>query len=107
NATESMTGGGRLSISTQHLKDSSEVLVVVSDNGPGIDPSILPNVFDAFVTNKEMGTGLGLTISYDIIQRHRGRIHAENRPEGGACFSIWLPTDIDTLDEDDEPYLDH
>ncbi|MBI5965026.1 MAG: GAF domain-containing protein [Chloroflexi bacterium] len=91
NAVEAMTTGGRLIVSTQCLKEADEILLKVSDNGKGIDYSILPNIFDAFVTNKESGTGLGLTITYDIIVKHRGRIQAENNPQGGATFSVWLP----------------
>jgi len=107
NAVESMTTGGRLSVSTQYLSESCEALIMVGDNGSGIDLSILPNIFEAFVTNKASGTGLGLTISNDIIQKHHGRIKAENRPEGGAMFSIWLPARIGIFDDDDQPYLDH
>jgi signal transduction histidine kinase len=91
NAVEAMTTGGRLGVSTQCLKESGEVLIKVSDTGPGIDPSILPNIFDAFVTDKASGTGLGLTITYDIIAKHRGNIQAENNPQSGATFSVWLP----------------
>ncbi len=91
NAVEAMTTGGRLTISTQNLKDSDEILLRVSDTGKGIDRVILPNIFDAFVTNKESGTGLGLTITYDIIAKHHGRIQAENNPLNGATFSVWLP----------------
>jgi signal transduction histidine kinase len=91
NAVEAMTTGGRLIVSTQHLAESHEMLIKVSDTGAGIHPAILPNIFDAFVTNKEHGTGLGLTITYDIITKHRGHIQAENNPHGGATFSVWLP----------------
>jgi signal transduction histidine kinase len=107
NAVEAMTRGGRLSISTQYLPESCEILLVVADNGPGIEPSILPNIFDAFVTNKATGTGLGLTISYEIIQKHRGRIKAENNSQGGAIFSIWLPERLVISNENEEPYLNH
>ncbi len=91
NAVEAMTLGGRLSVSTQCLDESGEILIKISDTGTGIDPKILENIFDAFVTNKEKGTGLGLTITYDIILKHRGRIQAENNLERGATFSVWLP----------------
>jgi PAS domain S-box-containing protein len=91
NAVEAMTTGGRLTVSTQCLADCHEVLIKVSDTGTGIDPVILPNIFDAFVTNKEHGTGLGLTITYDIVTKHHGRIQAANNPHGGATFSVWLP----------------
>ncbi len=91
NAVEAMPTGGRLTVSTQCLKEAGEILFKVSDTGKGIDPLILPNIFDAFITDKERGTGLGLTITYDIVTKHRGRIQAENNPECGATFSVWLP----------------
>ncbi len=91
NAVEAMPDGGRLTVSTELQVDNAEVLLRVSDSGMGIDPTIMQNIFEAFVTNKERGTGLGLTIVYDIVNRHRGRIQAWNNPECGATFSVWLP----------------
>lgn len=90
NAVEAITRGGRLIVSTE-VTLFNEVLLSVSDTGPGIDPELLPHIFDAFVTSKDSGTGLGLTITYDIVHRHKGRIQAENNPTGGATFRIWLP----------------
>lgn len=92
NAVEAMKESGQLCVTTKYGEDGSEVFLSISDNGPGIDPSILPNIFEAFITNKESGTGLGLTISHDIVLKHQGRITAENNPEGGATIKIWLPT---------------
>lgn len=91
NAAEAIHGNGRLSVTTQYLAENDQVFVSVSDDGAGIDPDILPNIFDAFITNKAQGTGLGLTICYDIIAKHQGRIHAKNNPDNGATFKIWLP----------------
>lgn len=92
NAADAMIGSGTLSVATKYLQSGNEVYLSVTDDGAGIHPSILPNVFDAFTTNKEKGTGLGLTICYDIIVKHHGRITAENNPQQGATFRIWLPT---------------
>ena len=91
NAVDAMPAGGNLRIRTRLYAETHEILITISDSGRGIDPFILPNIFDAFVTNKERGTGLGLTISYEIVTKHRGRIEAVNNPEGGATFSVWLP----------------
>jgi signal transduction histidine kinase len=91
NAVESMTAGGKLTVTTTLLHESNEILLSVSDTGEGIPSNMLPAVFEAFVTNKERGTGLGLTISYDIVIKHHGRITAENNPDGGALFKVWLP----------------
>lgn len=90
NAVEAISAGGCLTVSTE-TSEGWEVLLSVSDTGSGIDPIILPHIFDAFVTGKESGTGLGLTITYDIVHRHQGRIQAVNNPKGGATFKIWLP----------------
>jgi signal transduction histidine kinase len=93
NAVEAMTTGGTLTVRTKFMKDTREILLTIADTGNGIDPTILPNIFDAFVTNKSKGTGLGLTISYDIISKHHGRITAENSLDSGSIFSVWLPLD--------------
>ena len=95
NAVEAMPNGGKLTVCTQHLQRSKEVMISVADTGMGIAPSILENIFDPFVTNKKRGTGIGLTISHDIVIKHRGRITAENNPDVGATFKVWLP--VDTL----------
>jgi signal transduction histidine kinase len=93
NAVDAMPNGGDLRVSTWLQAETREVLITITDTGHGIDPFILPNIFDAFVTNKEHGTGLGLTISYEIVTKHRGRIQAVNNAEGGATFSVWLPVE--------------
>jgi signal transduction histidine kinase len=94
NGSEAMPSGGRLIVSTE-VVDKKEVLLTVSDTGPGIEPELLPHIFDAFVTSKDSGTGLGLTITYDIIHHHNGRIQAENNPDQGATFKIWFPTHVE------------
>jgi signal transduction histidine kinase len=91
NAIEVMKPGGRLIVGTRSLPQQNEVLLSVKDTGPGIEPELLPRIFDAFITDKQTGTGLGLTITRDIIEQHFGRIEAQNNPEGGAIFNVWLP----------------
>jgi signal transduction histidine kinase len=93
NAVDAMPNGGTLRVTTHLEAETLEAVITISDTGHGIDPFILPNIFDAFVTNKDHGTGLGLTISYEIVTKHRGRIQAANNPEGGATFSVWLPVE--------------
>ncbi len=89
NAIEATPATGSLMLQT--LAAQSEIVFSVKDTGKGIALKILPQLFDAFVTDKSTGTGLGLTIVHDILQRHHGRILAENISEGGAKITIWLP----------------
>jgi signal transduction histidine kinase len=93
NAIEVMQPGGCLTVQTQSLVPLKEALLLIKDTGPGIDPEILPSIFEPFITSKSTGTGLGLTITLDIIQQHHGRIEVENNPERGATFKVWLPVD--------------
>jgi signal transduction histidine kinase len=86
-----MRNGGELTVRTQRLARQKKILISFRDTGAGIDPQLLPHIFEPFVTNKENGTGLGLTITYDIIQQHHGEIQAENDPQAGAIFKVWLP----------------
>ncbi len=91
NAIDAMSMDGQLTVQTRQLAEQGKVLLSVTDTGSGINPEILPHIFEPFVTDKETGTGLGLTITYDIIRQHQGDIQAENHPQGGATFMIWLP----------------
>lgn len=67
--------------------------ITVSDNGPGIDPDLLGRIFDPYFTTRDVGkgSGLGLAIVYAIVKNHKGTISAQNRPEGGAMFTIRFP----------------
>jgi two-component system NtrC family sensor kinase len=69
------------------------VAIVVQDDGPGIPPEILPNIFDPFYTTKRpgRGTGLGLSICKAILREHSGNIEASSGPGGGAIFTVTLP----------------
>jgi signal transduction histidine kinase len=91
NAVEAMPDGGDLLVETCSLPAENEIIFSVRDTGVGIDPDLLPRIFQPFVTNKDAGTGLGLTITHEIVQQHDGRILAENGPGGGAKFTVWLP----------------
>jgi PAS domain S-box-containing protein len=73
--------------------EGGRVRITVTDSGPGIPADVLPRIFDPFFTTKEVGqgTGLGLTLTYGVIQEHGGTIHATNAPAGGAMITIDLP----------------
>ena len=83
-------------LTVRALTGPTAVRVSVLDTGAGIAPESLPRVFDPFFTTKPPGegSGLGLSVSYGIVAEHRGRLWAENRPEGGAAFFIELPLGI-------------
>jgi PAS domain S-box-containing protein len=93
NALEAMgsseAGVRELLISAE--QDHRGVLVAVRDSGPGIDPSHLERVFDAFYTTKSSGTGMGLSICRSIIGAHGGRLWAEANEPRGAIFQFTLP----------------
>jgi len=69
------------------------VQIVVSDTGHGMQPAIAQRVFEPFFTTKAPGegTGLGLSVSYGIIQAHDGAISVESTPDTGTTFTILLP----------------
>lgn len=91
NARDAMKHGGRLEIATETGDNS--VIVRFRDNGGGILPQNISRIYDPFFTTKLIGqgTGLGLAVSYGIIQDHSGRIAVESRPGEGTCFEIALP----------------
>ncbi len=90
NALDAMPQGGRLEV---RLDDAPAggIRLTVADSGGGIAPEVADRLFTPFVSTKPTGTGLGLSISRRIVEEHGGRLTADNRPEGGACFTIALP----------------
>jgi PAS domain S-box-containing protein len=94
NAVEAMgsveEGARELLISTE--QDQTGVLVSVRDSGPGINPTHLERVFEAFFTTKSSGTGMGLPICRSIIDAHGGRLWAEANEPRGAVFQFTLPS---------------
>ena len=91
NATDALqeVGGGTLSVSV--IEEGDELVMEFSDSGPGIrDPQ---RIFDPFYTTKAVGKGmgLGLSVTYGVVQDHQGQISCENRAEGGAVFELRFP----------------
>ncbi|MFH1197281.1 MAG: ATP-binding protein [bacterium] len=94
NASEAIEGDkGVIKIRTVYDEQTNEVLLIVEDNGCGIDEPTLKKIFDPFFTTKRNsgGTGLGLSISYGIIKDHNGRIEVESKPGIGTKFTIRIP----------------
>jgi PAS domain S-box-containing protein len=93
NAKDAMPGGGRLRITTLV---NGHVEAVISDSGSGIAPEHLKRIYDPFFTTKNLpgdrrGTGLGLSVSYGIIQEHAGKIHVESAIGAGTTFHLEFP----------------
>jgi two-component system, NtrC family, sensor kinase len=91
NAAQSIKGKGIITVKTWHEQD--QVFFSVSDTGSGIPPEIVKRIFEPFFTTKPvgMGTGLGLTITYDLIRKHHGEISVESEPGKGSSFTVRLP----------------
>lgn len=86
-----------VSLSTSEL--DLGIIISVADSGPGLPESERDRIFEPFVTTKETGSGLGLSICQRIVKAHSGEISAKNRSTGGAVFQIWLPdTDLAPVD---------
>lgn len=82
------------SAATGAARPQLEVLIV--DNGPGLHPAVVDRVFDAFISTKQGGMGLGLTVAADIVARHDGRIEVDSQP-GRTAFRVFLPIDADEV----------
>jgi signal transduction histidine kinase len=90
NALDAMTGGGRITIRLE-AGPGDWLTLVVADTGCGLPTKLGNRIFMPFTTTKENGMGLGLSICQRITEAHGGTIHGENRPEGGAVFTVRLP----------------
>ena len=95
NAKDAMPGGGKLNVATSN---GDMVSVRVSDTGSGIAPEHIQRIYDPFFTTKtapkegqKRGTGLGLSVTYGIIQEHAGKIRVESNPGSGTTFALDFP----------------
>lgn len=93
NAAQAMRQRGRITVRTQHT--GGAIIVDIADTGHGIAPDVLKRVFDPFFTTRDVGqgTGLGLTVSRDIVLAHGGRIDVRSAPGAGTTFTIRLPVE--------------
>jgi signal transduction histidine kinase len=89
---------GTILICTEVLK-SNQLVILISDNGPGMNPEVNRRLFDPFFTTKPVGsgTGLGLSISYQIVvEKHGGQLQCISAPDQGAAFLIQIPIEQQT-----------
>src|SRR5579859_2136042 len=96
NAYEAMGSKGgtlRVEVSPRQANQRQGVEVRVEDTGPGIPAELREQIFNPFVTTKETGVGLGLSIVSKIMDEHHGSIRVENTSRGGACFVLFFPAE--------------
>ncbi len=92
NAVQAMSPKGELSIVTRYNKNNDSVEICFKDTGKGIPSEFLPHIFDPFFSTKGVeGTGLGLSVSYGIIKKHKGNISVESTVGVGTTFTVELP----------------
>ncbi|MFY7867459.1 ATP-binding protein [Roseateles sp.] len=91
NAAHAIKEKGILTLRTRH--DGDQVCVSVQDNGCGMSPDVMKRIFDPFYTTKPVGqgTGLGLSVSFSIVNKHGGRLEVQSEPGVGTTFEVWLP----------------
>jgi signal transduction histidine kinase len=92
NAREAMAGrGGEIRIETARAERPGWIRVRIADTGPGIPAEEITKIFDPFYTTKRTGTGLGLSVTYGIIQEHGGTVDVASRPGAGTTFTLEFP----------------
>ena len=103
NAQQAMPAGGLIDIRVGNIQISDDdekepfvkngpyIRIQIGDNGPGIEPDILPKIFDPYFTTKQKGSGLGLSISYSVVKRHGGYLTVRSEIGRGTVFTILIP----------------
>jgi two-component system, NtrC family, sensor kinase len=93
NAIDAMGKDGTITLRTYHQPDTRQIVIKISDTGPGMSQETIEKIFDPFFTTKEVGkgTGLGLSISYSIIEKLGGSIYVDSKVGQGTTFTIKLP----------------
>jgi signal transduction histidine kinase len=92
NALEACTASCAPRVEVTTIGRDEEIEVTVCDNGPGLSEGARLHLFESFFTTKAQGLGLGLAIVHSIIERHQGRIQAEDGERGGTVFRVVLPS---------------
>lgn len=96
NAVQAIDQQGTVTVRTYISPDRKNVVIDISDTGCGIPPENMPKIFEPFFSTKPKGTGLGLAVTYGIVQKHGGHIYANSQPNQGARFVIELPIPLGT-----------
>ena len=91
NAIDATPEGGRVRL--QARRDASDHVIEVIDEGPGIPADIVPKIFDLYFTTKADGTGVGLAVTHQIVEAHRGRIDVESSPGAGTRMALRIPAE--------------
>jgi signal transduction histidine kinase len=89
NAMQAMPGGGLLKVAVSREDDTA--VVSVEDQGGGIAPELMPRIFDLYFTTKPRGSGIGLAMTYRIVQMHGGAMEVRSEPNRGSVFTMRLP----------------
>jgi len=107
NASEVMPKGGVIRVSTDRIDQSDgsgatgeSVRIRVEDNGPGISPKVIKDMFKPFSTTKKGGSGLGLAIVKRVVEGLEGEVAGENLAQGGAVITIILPTELKEMSQE-------
>ncbi len=96
NGMQAMPRGGVLRIDVRQEKDTA--IVEVADAGVGIPPELMPRIFDLYFTTKAKGSGIGLAMTYRIVQMHGGAMEAASEPGEGSVFTMRLPASVAAAD---------
>jgi signal transduction histidine kinase len=101
NAIQAMLDGGTLTLKAGPSEDGQWLKVDVADTGMGMDPEQIPRIFDPFYTTKQVGrgTGLGLSVTYGIVEKHGGHIEVQSQKGKGSTFTVILP-----VQKEDRPW---
>ncbi len=109
NAKQAMPCGACLTVEAANIEENDHTLppglngrfvkLTINDEGIGIPGNIIEKIFDPYFTTKQSGSGLGLAVSYSIIKKHHGRLSVESSPGVGSSFSIFLPADTSTQND--------
>lgn len=89
NALEAVEKGGKVRVIL--LRQENQVIVIIKDNGMGMTPEVMAKLGTAFYTTKENGTGLGLSMCYNIVHNHGGKMEVDSKPGEGTRFTVLLP----------------